>query len=97
MGPLDDLVMIALSRLVLDNIPHIKAYWPMLGLSTAAVALGWGADDLDGTLGLEKVAHASGADTPRALAAGEMVRLIREAGYEPQERNGSYQWVTRSA
>jgi len=89
-SPLDNLTVIALSRLVLDNIPHIKAYWPMLGLSTAAVALSWGADDLDGTLGLEKVAHASGADTPRAMATNEMVRLIREAGYEPQERNGSY-------
>ncbi len=67
--PLDNLTVIAISRLVLDNIPHIKAYWPMLGLSTAAVALSWGADDLDGTLGLEKVAHASGADTPRAMAS----------------------------
>lgn len=90
MSPLDNLTVIAMSRLILDNIPHIKAYWPMLGLSTAAVALSWGADDLDGTLGLEKVAHASGADTPRALAGNEMIRLIREAGYEPQERTGSY-------
>jgi len=90
MSPLDNLTVIAISRLILDNIPHIKAYWPMLGLSTAAVALSWGADDLDGTLGIEKVAHASGADTPKAMATNEMVRLIREAGYEPQERNGSY-------
>jgi len=90
MSPLDNLTVIALSRLILDNVPHIKAYWPMLGLSTAAVALSWGADDLDGTLGLEKVAHASGADSPRAMATNEMVRLIQDAGYEPQERNGSY-------
>ncbi len=91
MSPLDNLVVIAMSRVVLDNIPHIKAYWPMLGLSTAAVALSWGADDLDGTLGMEKVAHASGADSPKAMATNEMIRLIEEAGYEPHERNGSYQ------
>jgi len=89
-SPLDNLTVIAMSRLVLDNIPHIKAYWPMLGLATAAVALSWGADDLDGTLGMEKVAHASGANTPQAMAGNEMIRLIKEAGYEPHERTGSY-------
>ncbi len=90
LSPLDNLSVIAMSRLILDNIPHIKAYWPMLGLSTAAVALSWGADDLDGTLGLEKVAHASGADSPKAMVSNEMIRLIQEAGYEPHERNGRY-------
>ncbi len=89
-SPLKNLQVIALSRLILDNIPHIKAYWPMLGISTAAVALSWGADDLDGTIGRERIAHAAGAESPELLARMEMERLIRGAGFEPVERNGDF-------
>ncbi len=89
-SPLKNLQVIALSRLILDNIPHIKAYWPMLGVSTAAVALSWGADDLDGTIGRERIAHAAGAESPELLARMEMERLIRGAGFEPVERNGDF-------
>ncbi|HMM74385.1 MAG TPA: CofH family radical SAM protein [Gammaproteobacteria bacterium] len=89
-SPAENLKVIAMSRLVLDNIPHIKAYWPMTGLQTAAAGLAWGADDLDGTIGMEKVAHASGASTPKLVARAEMRRLIELAGFEPVERGGDY-------
>jgi aminodeoxyfutalosine synthase len=89
-SPFENLKVIAMSRLVLDNIPHIKAYWPMIGLQTAAAGLSWGADDLDGTIGMEKVAHASGAPTPKLVARGEMRRLIELAGFDPVERGGDY-------
>ncbi|MEQ8661695.1 MAG: CofH family radical SAM protein [Gammaproteobacteria bacterium] len=89
-APFENLAMVAMARLVLDNVPHIKAYWPMIGAETAAAALSWGADDLDGTLGLEKIAHASGAATPKQMAAAGMRRLIEEAGYEAMERDGAY-------
>lgn len=91
LSPLENLTVIAMSRLILDNIPHIKAYWPMIGTETAATALSYGADDLDGTLGLERIAHASGAKTPTELAKEEMEKLILMAGYEPVERDGQYQ------
>jgi aminodeoxyfutalosine synthase len=90
MSPLVNLAVIAMSRLILDNIPHIKAYWPMIGVETAAIALSYGADDMDGTLGLERIAHASGARTPEQLAREEMRRIIRAAGFEPVERNGRF-------
>jgi len=91
LSPLENLTVIAMSRLVLDNIPHIKAYWPMIGIETALTALAFGADDLDGTLGLERIAHASGADTPTRLRRQEMEKLISIAGYEAVERDGKYQ------
>ena len=94
LSPLENLFVIAMSRLVLDNIPHIKAYWPMIGTQTAATALSYGADDLDGTLGLERIAHASGAKTPTQLAKQEMEKLILMAGYKPVERDGQYQPLT---
>lgn len=96
-SPAENLKVIAMSRLVLDNVPHIKAYWPMIGLQTAAAGLGWGADDLDGTIGMEKVAHASGAPTPKLVARGEMRRLIELAGYEAVERGGDYRPLPRDA
>lgn len=89
-SPFENLQVIAMSRLVLDNIPHIKAYWPMIGLQTAAAGLSWGADDLDGTIGMEKVAHGSGAPTPKLMARDEMRRLIELAGFEAVERGGDY-------
>ena len=91
LSPLENLTVIAMSRLILDNIPHIKAYWPMIGTETAATALSCGADDLDGTLGLERIAHASGAKTPKVLAKEEMEKLILMAGFDPVERDGQYQ------
>jgi aminodeoxyfutalosine synthase len=91
-----DLKQIAVARLVLDNFPHIKAYWQMLTPKIAQIALRFGADDLDGTVVEEKIYHDAGATTPQGLRRGEMVRLIREAGREPCERDTLYRPVTRT-
>jgi len=86
----DDLKTIAVSRIYLDNFPHIKAFWIMLGEKLAQVSLWFGADDLDGTVEEEKITHMAGALTPEALARDELVRLVREAGREPVERDTWY-------
>jgi aminodeoxyfutalosine synthase len=87
---IDDLKTIAVSRLMLDNFPHIKAYWVMLTEDVAAAALNFGADDLDGTVGGEKIAHDAGAVSPLALAKDRLIKIISEAGKIPVERNGFY-------
>ena len=69
---------IAISRLLLDNFPHIKAYWIQLGEKLAQLGLSFGADDLDGTIGEEKITHAAGAKTPLQLAKEKMEFLIRK-------------------
>jgi aminodeoxyfutalosine synthase len=86
----DVLKDIAISRLMLDNFPHIKAYWIQLGENLAQVALSFGADDMDGTIGEEKITHAAGAKTPLELAKENMEYLISEAGYIPVERDTLY-------
>jgi aminodeoxyfutalosine synthase len=90
-----DLRTMAVSRLMLDNIPHIKAYWIMLGIGTAQTALGYGADDLDGTVRHELIYHDAGAETPEILSVDEIRRLIVEAGREPVERDTVYHRVLR--
>jgi aminodeoxyfutalosine synthase len=87
----DDLKNIAISRLLLDNFPHIKSYWIMVGMKMAQMALQFGADDIDGTVVEEKITHAAGAQTPQAVSRTELIRLIREAGYEPFERDTLYE------
>jgi len=91
-----DLKNIAASRLLLDNFPHIKAYWVMLTPSVAQVALHFGADDIDGTVIEEKVSHAAGATTAQSLRRTELIRLIREAGREPVERDTFYRPLRRT-
>ncbi|MBA2226541.1 MAG: aminofutalosine synthase MqnE [Thermogemmata sp.] len=91
-----DLKMIAIARLMLDNFPHIKAYWQMLGVKTAQVAQSWGADDIDGTVVYERIYHAAGSDAPQELTVAELERLIREAGRIPVERDTLYRPVLRS-
>jgi len=86
----DDLKTIAVSRIYLDNFPHIKAFWIMLGEKLAQVSLWFGADDLDGTVEEEKITHMAGALTPEALARDELIRLIRDAGRDPVERDTWY-------
>lgn len=83
----DDLKTIAISRLMLDNVPHIKAYWVMLTVKLAQVALHFGADDLDGTVIEEKIGHMAGAQSDQALTRIELERIIREAGFDPVERD----------
>jgi aminodeoxyfutalosine synthase len=90
-----DLRTVAVSRLMLDNFDHIKAYWIMLGIGTAQTALAYGADDLDGTVRHELIYHDAGATTPEALTVEEICRLIIEAGREPIERDTLYHRVIR--
>ena len=92
-GPtgVDILKTIATARLLLDNIPHIKAYWVMLGPRLTQTALHFGADDLEGTIVHERIAHEAGARTETGLTVAELVELIREAGCEPVERDTFHQ------
>jgi aminodeoxyfutalosine synthase len=90
-----DLRTMAVSRLLLDNVDHIKAYWIMLGIGTAQTALSYGADDLDGTVRHELIYHDAGAETPEILSVDDIRRLIIEAGREPVERDTLYHRVTR--
>ena len=87
---IDDLKTIAVSRLVFDNVPHVKSYWVMLGQDTAGVALNFGASDMDGTIGVEKIAHAALARSPVGMAEEAMVQTIREAGKLPVQRDALY-------
>ena len=90
-----DLKTMAISRLMLDNFPHIKAYWVMLGIQTAQIALAFGADDIDGTVVHEKIYHEAGAETPQEVTVAEIRRLITEAGRVPVERDTLYHRVER--
>ncbi len=92
-----DLRTMAVARLMLDNVPHMKAYWIMLGVGTAQIALGYGADDLDGTVRHELIYHDAGAETPEILSVEQIRRLIEEAGREPVERDTLYRRVRREA
>jgi aminodeoxyfutalosine synthase len=90
-----DLKTMAISRLMLDNFQHIKAYWVMLGIKTAQISLSYGADDLDGTVVHEKIYHDAGSDSPQELSVTEIRRLIEEAGRIPVERDTLYHEVIR--
>ena len=93
---LTDIKQIAVSRLLLDNFPHIKAYWQMMTPKIAQISLRFGADDIDGTVIEEKIYHDAGATTPQGMRRQDLVRLIREAGREPFERDTMYRTVTRT-
>jgi aminodeoxyfutalosine synthase len=92
---LTDIRQIAVSRLLLDNFAHIKAYWQMMTAKIAQISLRFGADDIDGTVVEEKIYHDAGATTPQGMRRSELVRLIREAGREPVERDTLYRNVVR--
>src|ERR1019366_4609408 len=86
----EDLRTFAVSRLLLHNIPHLKAYWVMLGLKTAQTAQWFGADDLDGTVQEERIYHMAGAETPQHLGVPDIVHLIKQAGRVGVERDTLY-------
>jgi len=90
MSGVDDMKVIAVSRLLLDNVSHIKAYWVMLEPSIAEVALRFGADDLDGTVGKERIAHAAGAKSPINMAKAKMIGMIHNVGLAAIERDMLY-------
>jgi aminodeoxyfutalosine synthase len=93
---IDDLKLIAVSRLMLDNFDHIKAYWIMLTPPVAQIALRFGADDIDGTVIEEKIYHDAGATTPQHMTRAGLERLIRAAGRGPFERDTLYRPIDRS-
>src|SRR5258707_10007535 len=93
---MQDLKLLAISRLYLDNFPHIKAYWITLGEETASLGLHWGADDVDGTIGEERIMHAARATSPTGLLRGRLEQLNRQAGCVPVERDALYNKVLRS-
>ncbi|MBM3976572.1 MAG: aminofutalosine synthase MqnE [Planctomycetes bacterium] len=94
-GPsaLDELREIAVARLLLDNIPHVKAYWILLDVPVAQTALSFGADDVDGTVIEEHIYHDAGATTPQQVARRDLVRWIERAGRVPCERDTLYNLV----
>jgi len=86
----DDLQTMAVSRLLLDNIPHIKAYWVMLGVKIAQVAIGFGANDVDGTVMEERICQMAGGRAPQALTEAELRRLIEDGGGQPVRRDSRH-------
>ncbi|XOF33664.1 MAG: aminofutalosine synthase MqnE [Candidatus Electrothrix sp. YB6] len=92
---MEDLKNIAVARLMLDNFPHIKAYWVMIGPKLAQVALSFGADDLDGTVKEEIITRMAGGESEQALGHKTLLRLIKEAGREPVERDTLYEVLGR--
>ena len=87
---LDQLRTVAVSRLMLDNIPHLKAYWIMMAPKLAPVALWYGADDLDGTIIEERIGHMAGAQSAQGMTIEELEHLIRESGFTPVRRNATF-------
>ncbi len=89
----EDLKTISASRLIFHNVPHVKAYWIMLGEGIAQVALNFGATDLEGTVYEERITHAAGATSPQGLSKKRLLKLIRDAGKTPFERDALYNVV----
>jgi aminodeoxyfutalosine synthase len=94
-GPsaIEDLKTLAVSRLMLDNFPHIKAFWVMLGPKLSQISLCFGVDDVDGTVMEERITHMAGAQTPQGLSRTQLEALIREAGCEPVQRDTLYRVI----
>ena len=93
----DTLRVHAVARLMLDNVPHVKAFWIATGVGVAQTSLWFGVDDLDGTVQEERIYHMAGAPTPEAMTPAEISRLIRVAGREPVERDTLYNVVSQPA
>ncbi len=89
----DDLKTLTIARLMLDNIPHVKAFWIMVGLKVAQLSTVFGVDDIDGTVVEEKITHMAGATTPEALSKGDLIAMIEETGHVPAERDTLYRIV----
>lgn len=90
---LDQLRTVAVSRLMLDNIPHIKAYWIMMAPKLAQTALWYGADDLDGTIVEEHIGHMAGSSAAQSMTIAELEEMIRRSGFRPVRRNAVFATV----
>jgi aminodeoxyfutalosine synthase len=93
----DTLRVHAVARLMLDNIPHVKAFWIATGVELAQTALWFGADDLDGTVQEEKIYHMAGSRTPESMTPEALQALVRAAGREPVERDTLYNVISPSS
>jgi len=93
----DDLKNIAVGRLFLDNIPHIKTHWPMVTPFMSQLALSFGCDDVEGTVVYERIYHEAGAETPMGMTYGNLVAMIEGAGKTAVERDSLYQPVSRES
>ncbi len=91
----DDIRTLAIARLMLDNFDHIKAFWIMIGLKLAQISLNFGVDDIDGTIVEEKITHAAGAETDQYIEKGNLIKLIKELGRDPVERDTLYNIIRR--
>jgi aminodeoxyfutalosine synthase len=89
----DDLKVLAIARLLLDNFDHIKSFWVYVGPKLAQIALSFGVDDLDGTVVEEKIAHDAGAATVQSMTKSELIRSIKNAGFDPVQRDTLYNVV----
>jgi aminodeoxyfutalosine synthase len=89
----DDLKNLAIGRLFLDNVRHIKTHWIMNTAKVSQVALHFGVDDLEGTVRRERIYHEAGAHTPEGMTFAEIVRIVKDAGKRPVERNVHYEEV----
>ena len=87
---IDAMKNVAIGRLMLDNVEHIKAYWIMLGIKSAQLALSYGANDLDGTVTWERIYHMAGSQTPEEMTEERLRQVILEAGRTPVERDAFY-------
>jgi aminodeoxyfutalosine synthase len=93
----DTLRVHAVARLMLDNVPHIKAFWIATGVELAQTSLWFGVDDLDGTVQEERIYHMAGSRTPEAMTPEALQRLVRVAGREPVERDTLYNVVPQAS
>jgi aminodeoxyfutalosine synthase len=93
-GAAETLRVLAVSRLMLDNFDHIKAFWVATGVDVAQTSLWFGVDDLDGTVQEEKIYHMAGSPTPEGMTTAHLIRLVRSAGREPLERDTLYHVLT---
>lgn len=93
---MDELKTIAISRLLLDNVPHVKAYWVMLTVKQAQAALHWGADDFDGTVVEEKIGHMAGATSQQCMTRRELEEMIRGCGFVPVQRDSYFNPLNRA-
>jgi aminodeoxyfutalosine synthase len=93
----EELRNLAVSRIYLDNFPHLTAYWVSLGLPIAQLSLNYGVDDLHGTIMEEKIFHMAGAKTPQEQTVAALERAIREAGREPSQRNSFYERIASTS
>jgi len=90
---LDDMRNYAIARIFLDNFPHLKAYWPMLGEEQAQLSLSFGVDDIDGTIDDTTKIYNTKTNSKNSLSTGELKHIISQAGFKPVQRDSDYRTI----